>query len=190
MPSLDGVCVTWEQGEEGHAALLLADRLECYNDFLNGLFAPGIRKMTHGAKELCRTLLSEGIAPGGFVFDTEVAAYLLAPADGSYDLEKLGMTYFNHQFPKADDYLADGAFGPLADLGTSAGAFLSHCALVAALEPVLTGRLKELGMWELYQTVELPLCSVLAQMELAGVLVDRKALSAFGETLAQGIAGD
>ena len=182
LPSLDGVCVTWEQ-EEGHAALLLSDRLECYNDILNGLFAPGIRKMTHGAKELCRTLLSEGIAPGGFVFDTEVAAYLLAPADGSYDLEKLGMTYFNHQFPKAADYLADGAFGPLADLGTSAGAFLSHCALVAALEPVLTGRLKELGMWELYQTVELPLCPVLAEMEQEGFLIDRKALAEFGEML-------
>ena len=183
LPSLDGVCVTWEQGEEGHAALLLSDRLECYNDILNGLFAPGIRKMTHGAKELCRTLLSEGIAPSGFVFDTEVAAYLLAPADGSYDLEKLGMTYFNHQFPKAADYLADGAFGPLADLGTSAGAFLSHCALVAALEPVLTGRLKELGMWELYQTVELPLCSVLAEMEQEGFLIDRKALAEFGDML-------
>ena len=183
LPSLDGVCVTWEQGEEGHAALLLSDRLECYNDILNGLFAPGIRKMTHGAKELCRTLLSEGIAPGGFVFDTEVAAYLLAPADGSYDLEKLGMTYFNHQFPKAADYLADGAFGPLADLGTSAGAFLSHCALVAALEPVLTGRLKELDMWELYQTVELPLCSVLAEMEQEGFLIDRKALAEFGDML-------
>ena len=183
LPSLDGVCVTWEQGEEGHAALLLSDRLECYNDILKGLFAPGIRKMTHGAKELCRTLLSEGIAPSGFVFDTEVAAYLLAPADGSYDLEKLGMTYFNHQFPKAADYLADGAFGPLADLGTSAGAFLSHCALVAALEHVLTGRLKELGMWELYQTVELPLCPVLAEMEQEGFLIDRKALAEFGEML-------
>ena len=183
LPSLDGVCVTWEQGEEGHAALLLSDRLGCYNDILNGLFAPGIRKMTHGAKELCRALLAEGIAPGGFVFDTEVAAYLLAPADGSYDLEKLGLTYFNHQFPKAADYLADGAFGPLADLGVSAGAFLSHCALVAALEPVLTGRLKELGMWELYQTVEMPLCPVLAEMEQEGFLIDRKALAEFGDML-------
>ena len=183
LPSLDGVCVTWEQGEEGHAALLLADRLECYNDILNGLFAPDIKKAAHGAKALCRALLAEGIAPGGFVFDTEVAAYLLAPADGSYDLEKLGLTYFNHQFPKAADYLADGAFGPLADLGTSAGAFLSHCALVAALEPVLTGRLKELGMWELYQTVELPLCPVLAEMEQEGFLIDRKALAEFGEML-------
>ena len=183
LPSLDGVCVTWEQGEEGHAALLLADRLACYNDILNGLFAPGIRKMTHGAKELCRALLSEGIAPGGFVFDTEVAAYLLAPADGSYDLEKLGLTYYNHQFPKAADYLADGAFGPLADLAVSCGAITSHCALIGALVDTLTQRLKELGMWELYQTVDLPLCPVLAEMETEGFLVDRKALAQFGDML-------
>ena len=183
LPSLDGVCVTWEQGEEGHAALLLADRLECYNDILNGLFAPDIKKAAHGAKALCRALLAEGIAPGGFVFDTEVAAYLLAPADGSYDLEKLGLTYFNHQFPKAADYLADGAFGPLADLGVSCGAITSHCALIGALVDTLTQRLKELGMWELYQTVDLPLCPVLAEMEQEGFLVDRKALAQFGDML-------
>ena len=183
LPSLDGVCVTWEQGEEGHAALLLADRLECYNDILKGLFAPDIKKAAHGVKALCRALLAEGIAPGGFVFDTEVAAYLLAPADGSYDLEKLGLTYYNHQFPKAADYLADGAFGPLADLAVSCGAITSHCALIGALVDTLTQRLKELGMWELYQTVELPLCPVLAEMETEGFLVDRKALAQFGDML-------
>ena len=184
LPSLDVVCVEcWLSPEESHAAIFRADSLDCYNDFLKGLFAPDVKKASHGVKALCRALLAEGIAPGGFVFDTEVAAYLLAPADGSYDLEKLGLTYFNHQFPKAADYLADGAFGPLADLGVSAGAFLSHCALVAALEPVLTGRLKELGMWELYQTVELPLCPVLAEVEQEGFLIDRKALAEFGDML-------
>ena len=43
----------------------------------------------HRGKGLCRALLEEGITPEGFVFDTEVAAYLLAPTDGSYELEKL-----------------------------------------------------------------------------------------------------
>lgn len=42
-------------------------------------------------------------------------------------------------------------------------------------------------MWELYQSIELPLCSVLAEMETEGVLVDRGALAAFGEMLAQRI---
>ena len=184
LPSLDVVCVEcWLSPEESHAAIFRADSLDCYNDFLKGLFAPDVKKASHGVKALCRALLAEGIAPGGFFFDTEVAAYLLAPADGSYDLEKLGLTYYNHQFPKAADYLADGAFGPLADLAVSCGAITSHCALIGALVDTLTQRLKELGMWELYQTVDLPLCPVLAEMETEGFLVDRKALAQFGDML-------
>ena len=184
LPSLDVVCVEcWLSPEKSHAAIFRADSLDCYNDFLKGLFAPDVKKASHGVKALCRALLAEGIAPGGFVFDTEVAAYLLAPADGSYDLEKLGLTYYNHQFPKAADYLADGAFGPLADLAVSCGAITSHCALIGALVDTLTQRLKELGMWELYQTVDLPLCPVLAEMETEGFLVDRKALAEFGDML-------
>ena len=184
LPSLDVVCVEcWLSPEESHAAIVRADSLDCYNDFLRGLFAPDIKKAAHGVKALCRALLEEGVAPGGFVFDTEVAAYLLAPTDGSYDLEKLGLTYYNHQFAKASDYLNEGAFGPLADLAVSCGALMSHCALIGALVDTLTQRLKELDMWELYQTVELPLCAVLAEMETEGFLIDRKALAEFGEML-------
>ena len=60
---------------------------------------------------------------------------------------------------------------------------MSHCALIGALAETLTQRLKELDMWELYQTVELPLCSVLAEMEVEGFLIDRKALTEFGQML-------
>ena len=38
-------------------------------------------------------------------------------------------------------------------------------------------------MHKLYYEVELPLCPVLAEMEQAGMLVDREALAAFGEML-------
>ena len=42
-------------------------------------------------------------------------------------------------------------------------------------------------VWELYQQIELPLCSVLAEMEGEGVLVDRGALVQFGEMLSERI---
>ncbi|MGE4275957.1 MAG: DNA polymerase I [Lawsonibacter sp.] len=184
LPSLDAVCVECRLTEsESHAALLFADRLERYNDVLKALFAPDIKKAAHGVKALCRRALEEGIAPGGFVFDTEVAAYLLAPADGSYDLEKLGLAYYNHQFAKASDYLAEGAFGPLADPVAPTAALLSHCALIGALRDTLSQRLDELGMTELYETVDLPLCQVLAEMETEGFLIDRGALVQFGDML-------
>ena len=62
----------------------------------------------------------------------QVAAYLLAPTDGSYELEKLGITYFNQEFPKAKEYLAPDAFGPLADPAGPAEAMCAHAALTAA----------------------------------------------------------
>ena len=185
LPDLDGVCVECRLSQkESHAALLFADHLESYNHFLTEFFTAGdIKKTTHSLKALWRALLAEGIAPAGFVFDTEVAANLLSPSDGSYELEKLGMTYYNQEFPKAKEYLADGAFGPLADPAVPMGALMSHCALVGSLRETLTGRLQDLGMWELYEKIDLPLCGVLAEMEQEGFLIDRGALAEFGQML-------
>ena len=189
LPSLDVVCVAWEEPEgERRAALFFADQWNCHNDFLRILFSDGrIRKAVHGLKSLWRTLLAEGIVPGGFGFDTEVAAYLLAPTDGSYDLEKLGLAYFNFQPPRAADYLDEGAFGPLSDPAVPTAALTVHAVLIGALRTALTSRLEELELWELYQQIELPLCSVLAEMEGEGVLVDRGALVQFGEMLSERI---
>ncbi len=187
LPDLSGVCVECGEGENGHGVMVLADRLDCYSEFLRRFFSPEIRKVSHDIKPLQRQLLEEGLSTEGFLFDTAVAAYLLAPTDGSYDLEKLGMTYFNFQPAKAEDYLAPGAFGPLGDPVAPAAAWLSHTALIHSLYKVLSQRLEELGMGKLYQEVELPLCGVLADMEREGFLVDRKALGQFGEMLSQRI---
>ena len=191
-PDLNVVCVEWWESEAAsHAAVLRADTLEGYNEGLKALFAADIKKNAHDVKTLLSRLLDEGIAGEGFVFDTALAAYLLAPTDGSYELEKLGMTYFNQEFPKAKDtYLAADAFTPLADQGAVLGALMGHTALIGALKQVLAPRLEELGMHDLYYGVELPLCPVLAEMEHLGMLVDRQALAAFGALLDERIRAD
>ena len=185
LPGLDVVAVEhWVNEGECHAAVLRADKLEGYNDLLKALFAGDIQKNAHDVKSLLSRLLEEGIEGDGFVFDTALAAYLLAPTDGSYELEKLGMSWFNHEYPKAKEtYLAPDAFSPLGDEGAVLGALLSHCALIGALKEAMAPRLTELGMDKLYYEVELPLCAVLSRMEREGFLVDRKALGEFGEML-------
>ncbi len=189
LPSLDAVCVVCHLNDDAwNASLLRADKLENYNEVVQILFSDSaIKKAAHGVKNLCRALLAEGISPAGFVFDTEVAAYLLAPSDGSYELDKLGLTYYSQQFPKASVYLEEGVFGPLSDPEPPAEAMMRHCLLIDALRDTLTSRLQELGMWELYETVDLPLCCVLAEMETEGFLIDRGALAAFGEMLSERI---
>lgn len=192
LPGLDVICVEWEESETlSCAALFFSGQLDCYNEFLTAFFGdPSIHKATHGLKELWRDLLEEGIRPAGFLSDTQLAAYLLAPTDGSYDLDKLAMTYFKCQADPAKVYLDPDAFAPLADHTVPLAALMSHCAWIGALREELEPRLKELGMWELYQTVELPLCPVLAEMECAGVLVDRKTLAQFGVMLDDQIKAD
>ena len=49
-------------------------------------------------------------------------------------------------------------------------------------------RLHELGMWELYTDMEMPLVFVLAAMEIAGVKMNAEALKEYGDSLAVKIA--
>lgn len=187
LPELKGVCVEWGGEREGRAAVFLEDKLADYNGFLRGFFSPDIRKVTHDCKPLMGALLEEGLGLEGFVFDTAIGAYLLSPTDGSYELDKLAVSYFNVEVPKAKLYQAPDAFAPMADLSQPLGAWMSHTALVEALYAEQRQKLAELDLERACYKIDLPLCAVLARMERAGFLVDGKALARFGEMLKEGI---
>ena len=142
-------------------ALSWAQLGDDYNAFLRLLFSARVRKAGHNIKDLMRALLDEGLPTDGFVFDTVLAAYLLDATAGSYDLPRLAQTYLGEELPDVQS--------------------------VWALQPVLHEKMDAQAMLPLYTDVELPLCPVLARMEQAGFLVDRKALYDFGESLTSSI---
>ena len=133
-----------------------------YNAFLRTLFSDRVQKVSHTVKDLMRLLLDEGLPTDGFVFDTALAGYLLNATAANYDLAGLAAGYLGYGCPDAQ-----AAF---------------------ALYPVLEQKLQALGMTQLYDEIELPLCAVLAEMEQTGFLVDRQALYDFGQSLTSGIA--
>lgn len=143
-----------------------------YESILKTLFSDQIRKAAHNVKPLMRGLLERGLPADGFAFDTAVAAYLLDSTRGNYELSRL-----------TEDYLH---FSPPTDCPDD-GVLMSRAASVEALYPILLSKLKEQGTEKLYFEIELPLCRVLAQMEFDGMRVDRDALHAFGQMLAQRI---
>lgn len=134
---------------------------EDYNRLLRLVFSPEVKKSAHGVKDLMGLALAENLGTEGFVFDTELAAYVLDPTESGYDLGKLTKRYLGAELPEAR----------------------------AALELMapMRAKLAENGAEKLYFDIELPLCQVLAEMERAGFLVDRKALADFGESLTAGI---
>ena len=187
LPELAALAVCW--GENGsQAAIFRESETEDYPGFLHALFRPEITKLGYHIKDVMRWALARGLTAEGFVFDAAIAAYLLAPTDGSYALDKVAGQYFTEDFPPEKDYLGSKAWKDAESAAKAMGTMASHAALIAALYAVLPGKLEELGLTRVYTELELPLCPVLAEMEQAGMLVDLDALTQFGEQLKTGIA--
>ena len=116
-----------------------------------------MKKVTQDLKPLLRRLIEANCTFGGFVFDTALAAYLISSTDSDYSAEKLAVRMLGRE--------------------------LKSVQAVYELYAPLQQKLQELSLETLYETAEHPLCRVLAEMETEGFLVDRQALSVFGENL-------
>ena len=163
-----------------HPALLSRSELGLAWDFvLPALFSGGLRLAVHGSKELIRRLLERCLPAEGIVFDTELAAYLLDAARGKYELPTLALQYCQAELPTRKELSADGV-EPAEALRSL---LPREAAAVMALIPPLTEGLKEQQLEKLYYEMDLPLCPVLAEMEVEGVLVDAEALHSFDEML-------
>ena len=184
LPDLTAVVADCETGPDSSLAAEFDFRKYGgdWNQLLAALFAGEIKKVTHNVKDLTRTLLENGLPAEGFIFDTALAGYLLDATAGNYDIDRLFVSWFQEELMKPL-YLDQDAFAPLVDAPLVWASFLSHMSAVDALYEVMLPKLKETGVEDLYFHVELPLCRVLAEMEVAGFRVDARALQSFGTTL-------
>ena len=168
-------------------AILRSDRFGGdWEALLRDLFSGDIAKAAHNVKDLTRALLERDLPAEGFVFDTALAGYLLDATAGGYDLQRLFVAYCGAELP-APAHLERDAFTLLGNDAAAEAALCSYTSAVAALYEVLPPRLEELNMTALLHEMELPLCRVLAEMELAGFRIDGAALARFGEDLQQRI---
>ena len=184
LPDLSGVIVDCESGENtAVSAEFFFSRYEGdWNALLRALFSDDIKKVSHNVKDLMHTLLENGLPAEGFVFDTALAAYLIDATAGRYDIASLFAVYFHTQLA-APAHLESGAFDLLGDVRAAETAFHIYTSAVGSLYKELVPRIEERQLHALYYEVELPLCRVLAEMELAGVRVDAKALADFGAAM-------
>ncbi len=126
-------------------------------------------KSCHDLKEHLRRFAAMHVALAGVDFDTMLAGFLVNPGRPEPSLDNL---YHEH----------------LAPLGGGATSSRSEPALISALRRVLEQRLERDGLGKLFREIELPLATVLADMEATGIRIDAEVLRAmsaeFGEQLA------
>lgn len=151
------------------------------------LFAGDIKLVMHDAKPTYVELLEAGLAAHGVLFDTSIAAYLLDPTASAYDLERVALSYLNRELPKVD-LTAEDAFSPLGGRDSALAAMTANVEAVADIYAEASARVEEQGMHKLFFEMEMPLMTVLAEMQQAGCKADADQLCAFGEQLDTRIA--
>ncbi|HXE81473.1 MAG TPA: DNA polymerase I [Vicinamibacterales bacterium] len=142
---------------------------------------PAIGKVGHDLKTDAVLLARCGIGLEGIAFDTMLASYLIDATRSSHPLEEAALERLSYKALTEDDICGRG---PKAlTLGTvPADVMLTYAGeradlalqLASHFEPLL----KSEQLDSVYRELELPLIPVLVDLELAGVRIDGRALSA------------
>lgn len=115
-------------------------------------------KATCDSKEIYKVCLCHNVKPQGIADDVVLAGYLVDPGHSSYNLMDLAK---RHLFKEQ----------------------AADCENVAQLVDVLRESLQQREQIELYETLELPLAPVLAQMEYNGITPDMELLDQLNEDM-------
>ena len=151
-------------------------------------------KFLHDAKTTYHMLAGRGITLGGIAHDTALAAYLLNPGQRTYDLK----TTYQRHLHRTLEITETGQLS-LLDI-TNTNTLITAAAAILELAATLPTKLATINELELYLNLELPLTTILAEMEATGIAVDiptlEEQLDTFTnlvtqeETAARTIAGD
>ncbi len=189
---LVGIAFSWE-AQKGYYLSLPKERtavIEILTPFRPFFESTSIEKVGHNLKYDLKVLAQYGFGVAEPLYDTMIAHYLINP-DMRHNMDVLAETYLNYS-PK-----------PISDLigkkGKNQGSMrdvpLSEQTEYAVEDADITLQLKDHFQKEieaantgsLFHDIELPLVSVLTQMELNGIRIDTDYLAHFSKDLAQQI---
>ncbi len=145
-----------------------------------------VPKVGHDLKHVCEVLSIADVPFSGIAGDVLLETYLLDP-DAPSELREIAQSELQVELPSYDrvthkDAQRRGSQLPFDEVSIEeATPFVGGSAdLARELAERLAPRIDGAGLGKLLHDVELPLTEVLAQMELAGVLVDVDRLRALG----------
>ena len=143
---------------------------------------PAHPKALHDAKGPMHALAARGLDLAGLTSDTALAAYLALPGQRSFDLADLALRYLNRELRDATPPTGQLTLD-VPDDAEIATALAQRALATRELADALDQDLNARGATELLAAVELPLVSVLADMERAGIGADSEHFAAMSAEL-------
>jgi DNA polymerase-1 len=185
---LVGMSFSWEEGTGYYLPVAPPRAKNDLTDFflldsqlsLKKLFAPLLEdsqrpKCGQNAKYDMLVMSRYGVKMAGVGFDTMIASYLLNPTSRQHNLDALSLEYFNYKKIPTSDLIGKGKAQitmrevPVETVSRYA---CEDADFTLRLRNHFQPKLREAGVNELFEQVEMPLVTVLADVEKAGVKLD------------------
>ncbi len=166
--------------------------LQVVLDALRGpLTDPKIGKVGHNLKYDFVVLARCGLRVTPLSFDTMIAEWLVNPTSHNLGLKNLAWVRLDYKMTEIEELIGKGKAQremkdvPIAQVGPYAAA---DAAIVLRLIPQLQAELEAAQAVKLLNEMEMPLVSVLAEMEMRGIALDSAFLSQMSQTLSARLA--
>ncbi|MBN1982741.1 MAG: DNA polymerase I [Chitinivibrionales bacterium] len=159
-------------GHDSGANLDIHQVLEVLRPILE---SPSIRKIGQNLKYDYQIFKRYNVSLRGIWFDTLIAAYLIDPGKRQYNLDLLAQQWLSMQTTPIESLIGKGksqksfATVPIEQASHYSG---EDVVIPLRLLDLFTPILQERNLTELFQKVEIPLVTVLAEMEWQGVAID------------------
>src|SRR5690554_1103950 len=174
---LVGIAFAFEKGQAYYIPFP-EDQLvvEKYLQLLQPFFEnPEVTKIGHNLKYDIKVLKNYGIDVKGFLFDTMIAHYLINP-DMRHNMDVLAETYLQYQPKPIEDLIGKKGKGQKSMRDVSIEEAKEYAGedadITWQLKEVFEEKLNKTKTAELFQKIESPLVSVLADMEAEGIRLD------------------
>jgi DNA polymerase-1 len=193
---LVGLGLGWAKGEAAYIPVGHAQGDQLDWDDVKAALAPifadeTLPKLGHNIKYDLMVCERHGLKVAGPLHDTMTMVWLLDPASRTLDLKGLASRELDWQMTEITSLIGTGRKQTTIDqvaIDLVTGYCGADVDATLQLYELLRPRLEEAGMWSLYETIELPLVPVLADMEMAGILVDTNVLAQMSNDLGSRLA--
>ena len=178
---LVGISLAVESGEgfyiplghlTGETQLALTEVIEALKPIL-GSGKKGL--MGHHLKYDALVLTQHGLRPKNFVFDSLIAGFLIDPSSRHLGLKDMADELLGVTMTHIEELIGKGAKQiSMAQVPVEKAApyAAADAEMVWRLYPLLTERMKERNATRVFEELEMPLISILMDMELAGIALD------------------
>jgi DNA polymerase-1 len=149
---------------------------------------PAVKKIGQNLKYDLLVLKNNGIETAGIYFDTMIASYLLDPSRTSHGMDYLAQEFLQYKTTKISELIGQGEGLLQLTLDQVATDRVTDYSAEDAwvtyrLYQVFSPKLKDAKLYELFEKIEMPLMSVLVDMEFAGVAIDTEKLRKLSKEL-------